>query len=209
MASIPDLLGMDKVISEDALRNALKRIPEAQGCAWLDGHLSDSVTPLLNAPWILDTDTTVKPLYGHQEGAVIGYNPKKPGAPRTATTPTSWLVCGRCWVWKCVPETNTRPSHAQPGLLKVLDDLAPGRKPKLVRGDNAFGNDSMMTALEARGAALPVQAASSRRTSSATLAVCSANRAGRMPARVGRARMGSWCSMAGRSVVASSCCAGH
>jgi hypothetical protein len=40
--------------------------------------------------------------------------------------------------------------HAQPGLLKVLDDLAPGRKPKLVRGDNAFGNDSMMTALEAR-----------------------------------------------------------
>ncbi len=45
----PGLLGMDKVISEDALRNALKRIPEAQGCAWLDGHLSDSVTPLLNA----------------------------------------------------------------------------------------------------------------------------------------------------------------
>jgi hypothetical protein len=40
--------------------------------------------------------------------------------------------------------------HAQPGLLKVLDDLPPGRKPKLVRGDNALGNDSMMTALEAR-----------------------------------------------------------
>jgi hypothetical protein len=33
------------------------------------------------------------------------------------------------------------------GLLKVLDDMPTGRKPKLVRGDNAFSNDAM-TALE-------------------------------------------------------------
>ena len=32
-------------------------------------------------PWILDVDTTIKPLYGHQEEAVLGYNPKKPGRP--------------------------------------------------------------------------------------------------------------------------------
>ena len=31
----PGLLGMNKVISEDALRNALKRLPEAEGCACL------------------------------------------------------------------------------------------------------------------------------------------------------------------------------
>ena len=77
----PGLLGMNKVISEDALRNALKRLPEAEGCAWLDGHLSASVTALLDAPWIFDTDTTIKPLYGHQEGALVSYNPKKPGRP--------------------------------------------------------------------------------------------------------------------------------
>ncbi len=29
--------------------------------------------PLLAEPWILDVDTTIKPLYGHQEGAVLGY----------------------------------------------------------------------------------------------------------------------------------------
>ena len=39
------------------------------------------VEPLLAEPWILDVDTTIKPLYGHQEGAVLGYNPKKPGRP--------------------------------------------------------------------------------------------------------------------------------
>jgi len=37
--------------------------------------------------------------------------------------------------------------NAWRGLLKVLDDLPTGRKPKLVRGDNAFSNDAM-TALE-------------------------------------------------------------
>jgi hypothetical protein len=77
----PGLLGCRKVISEDALRNALGRIPEAAGVAWLDGHLHDSVQALLDAPWILDTDTTIKPLYGKQEGAVVSYNPKKPGRP--------------------------------------------------------------------------------------------------------------------------------
>jgi hypothetical protein len=40
--------------------------------------------------------------------------------------------------------------NARPRLLKALDDLPAGRKPKLVRGDNAFGNDAMMTALEER-----------------------------------------------------------
>ena len=77
----PGLLGMNKVISEDALRRALTAIPQAAGMAWLDGHLNDSVAPLLDAPWILDIDTTVKPLYGKQEGAVVSYNPKKPGRP--------------------------------------------------------------------------------------------------------------------------------
>jgi len=36
---------------------------------------------LLDAAWILDIDTTVKPLYGKQEGVVVSYNPKKPGRP--------------------------------------------------------------------------------------------------------------------------------
>lgn len=37
----PGLLGMKKVISEDALRRALAALPEAEGVAWLDGHLGE------------------------------------------------------------------------------------------------------------------------------------------------------------------------
>ena len=146
----PELLGMRKVISEDALRKALARLPEAEGTAWLDSHLNDSVAPLLDAAWILDTDTTIKPLYGHQEGAVIGYNPRKPGRPSHAYH--TYLMAGLrqvLGVEVCAGNEHSA-KHAQPGLLKVLDALPAERKPRLVRGDNAFGNDAMMTALEQR-----------------------------------------------------------
>ncbi|MGB7631487.1 MAG: transposase [Candidatus Deferrimicrobium sp.] len=146
----PGLLDMNKVISEDALRNAIKRIAEVEGTAWLDGHLSASVAPLLDVPWILDTDTTVKPLYGHQEGAVIAYNPTKPGRPSHSYH--TYLMAGLRQVLGVEVHAGNEHSakHAQPGLLKILDDLPVERKPRVVRGDNAFGNDAMMTALEER-----------------------------------------------------------
>src|ERR1700736_3867546 len=77
----PPLLGMTKVVSEDAVRRALRKIEAEAGRAWLQEQLDYCTRPLLREPWILDVDTTVKPLYGHQEGAVVGYNPKKPGRP--------------------------------------------------------------------------------------------------------------------------------
>ena len=80
----PALLGMRKVASEDSVRRGLERIEVGDGASWLQGHLDDTVRPLLSEPWILDCDTTIKPLYGHQEGAVVSYNPKKPGRPSHA-----------------------------------------------------------------------------------------------------------------------------
>jgi len=146
----PGLLGMNKVISEDAMRGALKRMPEAEGTAWLDRHLSDSVMPLLDAAWILDTDTTVKPLYGQQEGAVVSYNPKKPGRP--SHTYHTYLMAGLRQVLGVEVHAGNEHAakHTQPGLLKLIDELPEARKPALVRGDCAFGNDPMMSALEDR-----------------------------------------------------------
>lgn len=93
----PELLGMNKVVSEDALRRGLEKIPEEAGLAWLQDHLGRSVLPLLKAPWIMDIDTTVKVLYGKQEGAEVGYNPKKPGRPHTPTIRILWQ--GYAWYW--------------------------------------------------------------------------------------------------------------
>ena len=77
----PPLLGMNKVVSEAALRRALAKIDEPAGMPWLQTHLDYCVRPLLDEPWVLDVDATIKPLYGHQEGAVVSYNPRKPGRP--------------------------------------------------------------------------------------------------------------------------------
>ena len=147
----PVLLGMRKVISEDGLRNALKSIDEKQGVSWLDSHLSDSVVPLLDAPWIMDTDTTIKPLYGHQEGAEVGYNPKKPGRPSHVYH--TYLMAGLRLVLsvEVCPGNQHTAKHAQPGLLRTLDALPPECKPSLLRGDTAFGNDALMCELETRG----------------------------------------------------------
>ena len=146
----PGLLGCAKVISEDALRRALTRIPETQGVAWLDGHLKQSVAPLLDVPWILDIDTTIKPLYGKQEGAIVSYNPHKPGRPSHSYH--TYLMAGLRLVLGVDVRAGNEHSaaHSQPGLLQLLDGLPPERKPRLVRGDNAFGNDGMMRALETR-----------------------------------------------------------
>ena len=74
-------LGMNKVVSEDALRRALERIDEASSAAWMRPSLATSVREVLDRPWVLDIDASVKPLYGRQEGVEFGYNPPKPMRP--------------------------------------------------------------------------------------------------------------------------------
>ena len=75
------VLGMNKVISEDSLRRALERMSAEQSHAWLGPQLLSSVRMALRTPWVLDIDTTIKPLFGKQAGAQIGYNPHQPGRP--------------------------------------------------------------------------------------------------------------------------------
>ena len=84
----PRLLGMKKVMSEDAVRRGLAKIDEAAGLAWLRTHLDYCSSPLLSEPWVLDMDSTIKPLVWAPGRGDGGLQPAKPGAPRTATTPT-------------------------------------------------------------------------------------------------------------------------
>jgi DDE family transposase len=145
------LLGMSAVVSEDTVRRALKAVEEAAGVSWLQDHLDASVLPLLSAPWILDTDVTVKPLYGKQEGALIGYNPHKPGRPSHAYH-TYQMAGLRLMLGVTVAAGNA--SHANttlPGLIELIERLPLEKRPALVRGDCGQGGEPTMAALEARG----------------------------------------------------------
>jgi hypothetical protein len=85
----PGLLGMGKVISEDALRNALKRIAEAPGTAWLDTHLSDSIAPLLEAPRFSTPTPPSSRSTVTRKARRSATTRRNRAGPRTPITPTS------------------------------------------------------------------------------------------------------------------------
>src|SRR5689334_1638292 len=91
----PPLLGMRKVLSEDAVRRNLGKIDEAAGLSWLQNHLDYSVAPLLDEPWVLDVDSTIKPLYGEQEGAELGCQRRRENAS-TGRSKTASCMDAKC-----------------------------------------------------------------------------------------------------------------
>ena len=78
---MPELLGMKKIMSEDAMHRGFAAMAGNGGEEWLQKHIDRDIEPLLAEPYIINVDTTVKLLYGHQEGVVVSYNPKKRGRP--------------------------------------------------------------------------------------------------------------------------------
>ena len=68
-------------MSEDSARRAFKQAAPEVAREWLKKHLGHTYESLLEHAWVMDLDSTVKPLYGKQEKAVKGYNPVKPGRP--------------------------------------------------------------------------------------------------------------------------------
>jgi len=147
----PGLLGMTKVASEDSVRRAMKALEEEASGEWMKKHLKATYEPLLEEPWVLDVDTTVKPLYGHQEDAKVGYNPTKPGRPSHAYH--SYFI-GRVRMvadMEVQAGNQTAPSYAQPEMWKFLDGLSKQQRPVFLRGDSHWGAEKAMQGAEERG----------------------------------------------------------
>lgn len=142
-------LGLNKIVSEDALRRAISRIDEAASSAWLRPSLMHSVRPALDRPWVLDIDATIKPLYGRQEGAEIGYNPTKPKRPSHALH--TFLVANLRLVLDVQVSSGKQhaSAHMKSALGRLLDELGEQR-PALVRGDSGYGNEGILLTLEER-----------------------------------------------------------
>ncbi|MFN7482672.1 MAG: transposase [Betaproteobacteria bacterium] len=142
-------LGMNKVVSEDALRRALQRLDEAASAAWLRPSLMHSVREALDRPWVLDIDASVKPLYGRREGAQIGYNPSKPMRPSHVLH--TFLVANLRLVLDVRVSSGKQHTsgHAKAALGRLLDELG-DKAPARVRGDSGHGNEGILLTLEER-----------------------------------------------------------
>ena len=103
---------------------------------------------VLDQPWILDIDTTIKTLFGKQEGAQVSYNPHKTGRPSYALH-TYFVVHLRLVLDAVVsPGLAHSAANLKPGLMDLLDQFPKEQKPALVRGDCAFGNEPFIKDLE-------------------------------------------------------------
>ena len=165
----PEILGMSKIVSDESLRRALSALApsllkccdEAQraiclaqlieSTSWMDTALSESTREILNTAWMLDADSSVKLLYGHQTGAEISYNPRKPGRP-SHTLHTYWISNVRLVLDVEMQSGKSHAAkHSLPRLRQLIEDLAAEKRPALVRGDSAFGNEGVMTEMEEIG----------------------------------------------------------
>ncbi len=149
----PALLGMEKGVSEDSVRRALLKMDEEAGVCWLQDHLHHIYAPLLNVPWILDADVTIKPLYGHQEGADIGYNPHKPGRP--SPTYHSYRLSPLRLILEVEVKSGKKSAskYSAPGLWEWLHRVPREHWPALIRGDKDWGSEHTMQRAEQEGLA--------------------------------------------------------
>jgi len=92
----------------------------------------------------------VKPLYGHQQGAEIGYNPHKPGRPSHVYH--SYFVANlRISLGVEVrPGKEHGAARGLPGLWQMLDGLPRSSWPTFGRADCSYGNEKVMQEFEAR-----------------------------------------------------------
>ena len=140
-----EIMGLDKIVSHDSLGRALYKMDEAEATSWMQKHLIKTYEALLKAPYILDMDPTVKPIYGHQEGAAKGYNPTKPGRPSLCYH--TYFVANL----RLLLDVDVRPGNETAGcyshdcLWSLLDSLPVALRPTFIRGDIAFGRSEEHT----------------------------------------------------------------
>jgi hypothetical protein len=122
---------MEGVASEDAMRRGLDKIDESAELAWL---ASDYTTrPLLSEPWILDIYTTVKPLYGRQEGVVVSCNPNK---RERAVAYHCYMMANLCLRCRLHPLLSVRTS--EPILLRRVELCLANRKVRSALVEQVF-----------------------------------------------------------------------
>lgn len=152
-----DLLGLSRFPDQSTLRRFLQRLP-AKSIRQLVGLHDQLRTQLFGVPegltsLIFDLDSVVLTLYGHQQGARVGYNPKKKG--RRSYHPLLCFEAYRQEFW----HGSLRPGDTsantgvvfffQRCLAKVPSSIARSRI--RVRADSGFFGGKFIASLENQG----------------------------------------------------------
>ncbi len=151
MASSSNLTGLPKFPSSDTLRKFLKRksgqlLPRLKS-AHHNLRQYFLVLPHIRTSYWLDFDSTVKTLYGNQEGVTKGYNPAKKG--KRSYHP---LVCIEAHLRDCLAGKlrygNSDSASGVVTMLEIVLDLIPTTARQIrVRADAGFYDKAFIAKL--------------------------------------------------------------
>ena len=147
------LFGLSGKISDSAIIDRLKRFDMRQTSEYMGaiGQMSRKVHSLLGTRAdILDIDSSVKTVYGKQQGTAKGFNGKKKGA-NSYHPLMAFLGSTRECLLSWLRPGNTYTANGADEFLKQAFAMLPkGMKSLLVRADSGFFSDKLIIAIEGR-----------------------------------------------------------
>jgi hypothetical protein len=150
-ALVKVLLGLETRLNKDVISTRLKELGQA-GAMMLQEHLFKLTTNWLTKSKLetitLDADSTVKTVYGNQQGAEKGYNHEKPGAnsyhpvlafiSELKLVVNSWFRCGSAYTSNGICEFIKQTQALLPAAIKQV----------FFRADSGFFNGALFDLLE-------------------------------------------------------------
>ena len=150
---IQEIFGIEDKVDEDTISNRIRRFGIKQNCELMDviGNTSSKVHQKLGTRAdILDLDSTVKTVYGNQEGTGKGYNPEKKGAMSYHPL-MGFLNSTRECILSWLRPGNTYTSNNTPEFIKqVFAMLEEKINHLLVRADSGFFDNTIISEIESR-----------------------------------------------------------
>ncbi len=145
------LLDMNGHLDIDTIRYRINQFGNRQNVELMEviGKLSRKVHKQLQTEKdILDLDSTVKTVYGHQEGARKGYNPTKRGKRSYHPLLAFLNSTKECFLSWLRPGDTYTANNADEFLKQALSMLPDQIKYLKVRADSGFFNDKVLSVLE-------------------------------------------------------------
>jgi hypothetical protein len=145
---VRQILGIDRFVSDTTLGRFFRRFGSKQVTEVFEVLERWQLQQVGLSEEILDLDSSAFERYGHQEGAVLGYNPKKHRRP--SHHPLIATLGNRTWVvhaW--LRSGNTSSSRGADDFLdETLALLPEGQSIAYLRADSGFGNDPFLNKVE-------------------------------------------------------------
>ena len=145
---VQKILGLERFVSDTTMARFFRRFSAATVTTVFESLLRWELSHISLAGKILDLDSTIFERFGKQEGARLGYNPKKHRRP--SHHPLLATLGQRPWVvhaW--LRSGNTSSARGAEAFLdETLALLPEGSKIQFLRGDSGFGMEPFLSRVE-------------------------------------------------------------